>query len=175
MILIEATELRMQKAVFNSNFEKRMKEFTDRVLTKKPHWTKFPQQQYACCYPMMRKYIEDIISLTCKDCISNGVAITDCRTCKSQCQTDIFLEEDIITMATDKLQNDELKACKHVPNKHEDAHQNFAEILLSSVRKGFESLSKSKSVLDEKNALSAAAGHMSWQHMPSKEELHSLQ
>jgi hypothetical protein len=43
------------------------------------------------------------------------------------------------------------------------------------LRKIFDSLSKSNSGLNEKNVLSAAAGHMSWQQMSHEEELHSLQ
>ena len=52
---------------------------------------------------------------------------------------------------------------------------NVAAILLSSVKQGFESLSKSTSSLDKSNVLSSAAGHLSRQLMPSEEELHSLQ
>ncbi len=70
-----------------------------------------------------------------KDCISNGVTITNCWTCKCQCQAGIFGEKDIITMATNKLQNDELKERECVPDKDERARQNFAEIFLSLVRK----------------------------------------
>jgi hypothetical protein len=43
------------------------------------------------------------------------------------------------------------------------------------LRKRFNSLSKSNSGLNEKNVLSAAAGHISWQQMSCEEELHSLQ
>ncbi len=124
---------------------------------------------------MMRINRGGIVFLTCTDCISNCVIITDCRTCKCQCQMDISVKKDIITMPTNKLWNDELKAHKRVPDKNERAHQNFAEILSSLLRKRFNSLSKSNSGLNEKNVLSAAAGHMSWQQMSCEEELHSLQ
>jgi hypothetical protein len=164
------------KNAYNSDFEKRMKEFTNGVRTNKPHRTKFLQQQYTCCCPTMRMYRRDIVLSTCKDCISNGFPIINCQTYKCQCQTSIFIKKDIIMMATNKLQNDELKAaCKHVSGKDECTHQNFAGILLSLVRKGFKSLLKSNSRLDEKNVLSAAAQHMSRQQMPSMEELQSLQ
>jgi hypothetical protein len=43
------------------------------------------------------------------------------------------------------------------------------------VQKGFESLLNSKSRLNKKNVISAAAGHMSRLQMLSKEEMHSLQ
>jgi hypothetical protein len=55
------------------------------------------------------------------------------------------------------------------------AHNNFAQILSSSVQKGIESLRNSNSSLEKRNVLSAAAGYMSRLQMPSKEELHSLQ
>jgi hypothetical protein len=45
---------------------------------------------------------------------------------------------------------------------------------MSFVQKGIESLRNSNSSLDEKNVLSATAGHMLQLQMPSKEELHSL-
>ena len=47
----------------------------------------------------------DILSSTCKDCIANGVAIPDCRTCKCNCQTGVFTEKDIQAMAIKKTQN----------------------------------------------------------------------
>ena len=175
MILIEVDELRRQKTAFNTDFNKRMSEFNDGVAKKKPRRTKFPQQQYACCCPTMRTYRGDIISSTCKDCIKNGVAIPNCPMCKCQCQTGIFVEKDIISMANEKLQKDELKARKSVPDKDERTHRSFAQILSSSVKQGFESLSNTKSRLDENNVLSASAGHMSRMQMPSEEQLHSLQ
>jgi hypothetical protein len=95
--------------------------------------------------------------------------------CKCQCQTGIFIKKDVISMANEKLQKDELKAREHIPNKDERAHRSFAQILASSVKQGFESLSNSKSKLDKNNVLSTAAGRMSRLQMPSKEELHSLQ
>jgi hypothetical protein len=78
-------------------------------------------------------------------------------------------------MATKKLCRDELEACDCVPDKDLHAHYNFEQILSSSVQKGIESLRNSNSSLDERNVLSAAAGHMSQLQMPSEEELHSLQ
>ena len=78
-------------------------------------------------------------------------------------------------MANKKLQKDELKARERILNKDERVHRSFAQILASSVKQGFESLSNSKSKLDENNVLSAAAGRMSRLQMPSEEELHSLQ
>ena len=119
--------------------------------------------------------VGDIISSTCKDCIDNGAAIPDCQMCKCQCQTGIFIKKDVISMANKKLQKDELKAHEHIPNKDERAHRSFAQILASSVKQGFESLSNSKSKLDKNNVLSAANGCMLCLQMPSKEELHSLQ
>ncbi len=77
--------------------------------TKKPRRSNFPQQQYTCCCPTMRTYQGDILSSTCKDCVSNGAAILDCRTCKCQCQTGIFLVKDITAMATKKLCRDKPK------------------------------------------------------------------
>ena len=174
MILIEAAELRRRKSVFCNDFDKRMAEFKEGV-GKKPRRTKFPQQQYACACPTMRTYRGDILSSTCKDCIENGTAIPNCTICKCQCQTGIFTEKDIVTMGLDKLRKDELKARERVPDLDQRAHMNFAAILSSSVKQGFESLSKSNSSLDESNVLSSAAGHLSRQQMPSEEELHSLQ
>ncbi len=78
-------------------------------------------------------------------------------------------------MATKKLHRDELEACKRVHDKDVWAHNNFGQILSSSVQKGTESLRNSNSSLDEKNVLSIATGHMSRLQMPSEEELHSLQ
>ena len=152
-----------------------MKDF-ESGSAKKPRRTKFPQQQYACCSPTMQTYRGDILSSTCKDCIKNGVAIPDCRSCKCQCQTGIFYEKDIIKMATAKLRRDELKARgKHVPDKDERAFKNFAEILSSLVWDSIKCLTKSNSSLDERNVLSAAAALMSRKQMPSEDELHSLQ
>jgi hypothetical protein len=95
--------------LFNTNFEKRMLDFKEGDGTaKKPWQSNFPQQQYACCSPTMRTYQGDILSSTCRDCVSNGVTILDCRTCKCQCQTGIFLEKDITAMATKKLRRDKL-------------------------------------------------------------------
>ncbi len=68
-----------------------------------------------------------------------------------------------------------LEAREPVPNKDERTHNNFVQILSSSVQKGIESLRNSNLSLDKKNVLSATAGHMSRLQMPSKEELHSLQ
>ncbi len=123
----------------------------------------------------MRMYWGDILSSTCKDCVSNGVAILDCQTCKCQYQTGIFLKKDITAMAIKKLCRDELKARKHVLDKDVHTHNNFVQIHLSSVQKGIKSLCNSNSSLDKKNVLSAAAGHMLRLQMPRKEELHSLQ
>ena len=78
-------------------------------------------------------------------------------------------------MGLDKLRKDELKARKCVPDLDQHAHVNFAAILSSSVKQGFESLTKSNPSLDESNVLSSSAGHLSRQQMPSKEGLHSLQ
>jgi hypothetical protein len=175
MILIEAAELKRQKSVFNNDFEKRMAEFKEGAGTKKPRRTKFPQQQYACACPVMRTYRGDILSSTCKDCIENGTAIPNCPICKCQCQTGIFTEKNITTMGLEKLRKDELNARERVPDKDQRARENFSAILSRSVKQGFESLSKSNSSLDERNVLSAAAGHLSRQQMPSEEELHSLQ
>ena len=174
MILIESAELKRQKTKFNNDFEKRMSEFKEGV-GKKPRRTKFPQQQYACACPTMRTYHDDILSSTCKECIENGTAIPNCPICKCQCQTGIFTEKDIISMGLDKLRKDELKARERVPDLEQRARVNFSSILSSSVKQGFESLSKSNSSLDESNVLSSAAGHLSRQQMPSEEELHSLQ
>jgi hypothetical protein len=63
----------------------------------------------------MQTYREDIISSTCKDCIDNGAAIPDCQMCKCQFQNGIFIEKDVISMANEKLQKDELKAREHIP------------------------------------------------------------
>jgi hypothetical protein len=136
MILIEAAELKRQKNVFSNDFDKRMAEFKEGVR-KKPCRTKFLQQQYACACPEMRTYHGDIRSSTCKDCIENEKAIPNCPICKCQCQTGIFMEKDIITMGLDKLRKDELKAREHVPDKDQRAHMNFAAILSSSVKQGF--------------------------------------
>ena len=164
----------MDKEAFNTEFDRRMKDF-ESGTAKKPRRTKFPQQQYACCCPTMRTYRGDILSSTCKDCIKNGTSIPDCRSGKCQCQTGIFYEKDIIKMATKKLRRDELKAREHVPDKDERAFKNFSQILSSSVRDGIKSLTKSNSSLDKRNVLSAAAAHMSRKQMPSEDQLHSLQ
>ena len=162
MILIEVDELRRQKTAINTDFNKRMSEFNDGIVKKMPCRTNFPQHQYACCCPTMRTYCGDIISSTCKDCIKNGVAIPNCPMCKCQCQTGIFTKKDIMSMANEKLQKDKLKAHERIPDKDERAHRSFAQIpLANSVKQGFESLSNSKSRLDENNVLSAATGHMS--------------
>ncbi len=173
IILIEATELKRKKQAFNDIFQ--MTEHIENGVGKKPRGTKFPQQLYACARPTMRTYRGDVTSSTCKDCIANGSAIPKCTTCKCQCQTGIFMEEDIIPMGTNKLCMDKLKARERIPNTEKCAHVNFADILTRSVKRGFESLSKSNSELSEKNVLSASAGPMSKQQMPSEEELHSLQ
>ncbi len=81
MFLINVNELRRQKDSFNSEFERRMAEFEGGV-GKKPRRTKHPQEQYACSCTTMRTFRGDILSSTCKDCIANGMAIPDCRTCK---------------------------------------------------------------------------------------------
>jgi len=175
MILIEATELKRKKQAFNLDFAKRMADHVDNGVGKKPRRTKFPQQLYACACTTMRTYRGDIASSTCKTCIEHGSAIPNCTTCKCQCQTGIFMEKDIIPMGTNRLRTDELKARERIPNTDERAHVNFAEILATSVKRGFESLSKSSSDLSEKNVLAASAGPMSKQQMPSEEELHSLQ
>jgi hypothetical protein len=78
-------------------------------------------------------------------------------------------------MATKKLRRDELKARERVPDNDLRAHNNFMQILSSSVQKGIKSLHSSNSSLDKRNVLSATAGHMSRLQMPSKEELHSHQ
>jgi hypothetical protein len=78
-------------------------------------------------------------------------------------------------MATKKLCRDKLEVRKRVPNKDVHAHNNFVQILSSSVQKGIKSICNSNSSLNKKNVLSATAGHMSLLQMPSKEELHSLQ
>ena len=57
---------------------------------KKPWHTKFSQQKYACCCPMMRTYCGDVLLSTCKDCKKHGKAIPNYRPCKCQCQTGIF-------------------------------------------------------------------------------------
>jgi hypothetical protein len=72
-------------------------------------------------------------------------------------------------MATKKLRRDKLKARKRVPNKDVCAHNNFAQILSSSVQKCIKSLHNSNSSLDKKNVLSPATGHMSRLQMPSEE------
>ncbi len=121
--LVNVNDLRRDKEAFNTEFDWRMKDF-ECGTAKKPRRTKFPQQQYACCCPTMRTYRGDILSPTCKDCIKNGVAIPDCRSCKCQCQTGIFYEKDITKMATS-----ELKAREQVTDKDERAFKNFAKIL----------------------------------------------
>ncbi len=107
MFLIDVNNLRRQKSAFNSKFEQRMKKFNEGDRTAKKPWrTKFPQQQYAYCWPKMRTYQGNINSSTCKDCFKNGTTIPNCRTCKCQCQTGIFVKKDIITMAAAKLRRD---------------------------------------------------------------------
>jgi hypothetical protein len=78
-------------------------------------------------------------------------------------------------MSIKKLRRDELEARERVPDKNLCRHNNFAQILSSSVQKGIESLRNSNSSLDKRNVLSAAAGHMARLQMLSEEELHSLQ
>jgi hypothetical protein len=127
MFLINVNNLRRQKSAFNSEFEQRMKEFNKGDGTAKKPWrTKFPQQQYACCCPTMRTYQGDIHSSTCKDCTENGTAIPNCWTCKCQCQTGIFVEKDIITMAATKLRREELKERNQVSNNNDRANNDLA-------------------------------------------------
>ena len=93
MCIVNADDLHHQKmvAAFSANFDKRMMSEFENGGRKKPQCTKFPQQQYACCCPMMCTYRGDILLSTCKDCIKNSVGIRDCLSCKCQCQTGIFL------------------------------------------------------------------------------------
>jgi hypothetical protein len=72
-------------------------------------------------------------------------------------------------------QGHKLEERKQVPDKNDRVNNNFVQILSSLVQKRFESLLNSKSRLNKKNVLSAAAGHKLRLQMPSKEELHSLQ
>ena len=108
MFIVAVDDLQRQKVAFNAKFDKRMTDF-EGGSGKKPRRTKFPQQKYACCCPTMRTYRGDVTSSTCKACIKNGAAIPDCRYCKCQCQTSIFLEKDIQAMANEKLRLDEMK------------------------------------------------------------------
>lgn len=174
MFLIDVDELRRQKDSYSSDFERRMAVFEGGVGTK-PRRTKFPQQQYACSCPTMRTYRGDIISSTCKDCIANGAAILDCRTCKCNCRTGIFFEKDVQCMAVAKAQKDEIKARQLAPDTKRRALINFGALLSNSVKNGIENLRRTDSIVDETNVLSAAAGHLSRLQMPSEEELHSIQ
>ena len=123
----------------------------------------------------MRTYHRDIISSKCKDCIANGKAIPDCRTCKCSCRTGIFYEKDIQKMASKKLQEDDLKAREHIPDTMARSIANFGGLLAGAFNDGMESLVKSKTELMKSNVYSAAAGHLSRQQMSSEEELGVLQ
>ena len=174
MFLINVNELRRQKDSFNSEFERRMAEFEGGV-GKKPRRTKHPQQQYACSCTTMRTFRGDILSSTCKDCIANGVAIPDCRTCKCNCQTGVFTEKDIQAMAIKKTQKDDLYARQLVPDAERRAFANLGNLLSNSVKSGITSLQSTNSLVNKTNVLSAVAGHLSRMQMPSKEELHTIQ
>ena len=123
----------------------------------------------------MRTFRGDILSSTCKDYIANGAAITDCQTCKCNCQTGIFTEKDIQAMAIEKTQKDDLRARQLVPDAERRAFANLGNLLSNSVKGGIESLRSTNSTINETNVLSAAAGHMSRMQMPSEEELHAIQ
>jgi hypothetical protein len=141
-------ELRRQKDSFNSVFKRRMAEFEHRVGTK-PSRTKHPQQQYACSCTRMHTFRGDILSSTCKDCIANGVAITDCQTCKCNCQTGIFTEKDIQAMAIEKTQKDDLHARELVPDAERRAFANLGNLLSNSIKGGIESLRSTNSTINE--------------------------
>jgi hypothetical protein len=123
----------------------------------------------------MRTFRGDILSSTCKDCIANGVAIPDCRTCKCNCQTGVFTEKDIQAMAIKKTQKDDLYARQLVPDAERRAFANLGNLLSNSVKSGIESLQSTNSLVNKTNVLSAAAGHLSRMQMPSEEELHAIQ
>ncbi len=177
IFLIDADDLRRQKAAFTAEYQRKLKLFEegDGTTAKKPRKTNFPQQQYACSCHTMRMYRGDILLSTCKDCIANGAPIPDCRTCKCVCRTGIFYEKDIQKMATVKLQKDELKARGRIPDTDVHSVANFGGLLAGAFHDGMESLTKSKSELTKSNVFSAAAGHLSRLQMPSEEELNALQ
>ena len=174
MFIVAVDDLRRQKEAFNAKFGRRMTNF-EGGSGKKPRRTKFPQQKYACCCPTMRTYRADDTTSTCKACLKNGAAIPDCRYCKCQCQTGIFLENDIQAMANKKLRLDEMKTRERIPNTDQCSMKNLGTMIASSVSEGFKLLSSSNSRLDENNVLSAATGQLSRLQLPSEEELHSIQ
>jgi len=149
--------------------------FLDSGVGAKPRRVKHPQQLYACSCATMRTWRMDIASSTCKDCIANGAAILDCRVCKCNCQTGIFTEKDVQPMAIAKAMKDEHQARRLVPDVQQRAFANLGNILSNSIRDSVKSLSSTNSVLDERNVLSAAAGHLSRMQMPCEAELHAIQ
>ena len=89
---------------------------------------------------MMRTYHRgDIVSSTCKDCMANGMAISDCQICKCNCQTDIFAEKDIQAMAIKRIQKNDLQACKLIPNADCCAFASLGNLLSNSTKYGIES------------------------------------
>jgi hypothetical protein len=78
-------------------------------------------------------------------------------------------------MAVAKATKDDLQACRHVPDVQQRAFANLGNILSNSIRDSVKSLSSTNSVLDERNVLSAAAGHLSRMQMPCEAELHAIQ
>ena len=117
----------------------------------------------------------DMASSTCKDCIANGAAIPDCHICKCNCQTGIFTEKDIQPMAVAKATKDDLQAHRLVPDVQQRAFVNLGNILSNSIRDSVKSLSSTNLVLDERNVLSATAGHLSRMQIPCEAELHAIQ
>jgi hypothetical protein len=174
MILIDPNDLRRQKNEYNIEFQRRMEAF-ERGVGTKPRRVKHPEQRYACSCPTMRTWRADVASSTCKDCIANGAAIPDCRICRCNCQTGTFTEKEIQPMAVNKAMKDDLQARQLASGVQQRAFNNLGNILSNSIRDSVKSIISTKSVMNETNVLSAAAGFASRMSMNSEEELHALQ
>jgi len=78
-------------------------------------------------------------------------------------------------MAVNKAMKDDLQARQLAPDVQQRAFNNLGNILSNSIRDSVKSIISTKSVMNETNVLSAAAGFTSRMSMNSEEELHALQ
>ena len=77
-------------------------------------------------------------------------------------------------MAVSKAMKDDLQA-HHLADVQQQAFNNLGNILSNYIRESVKSINSTKSVLNVRNVMSAAAGFASWMQMNSEEELHALQ
>jgi hypothetical protein len=98
-----------------------------------------------------------------------------CKTCMCKRNTSVFIYRNIKRMTILQVEAQEANNRKILPNIDTQARESLGNIMRSSLMEGFNTLSKSKSMIAKNNVLAATATSMSRKQSESKEFQHAIQ